>query len=148
MKGKILWLILTCLLVLSLLLASCGTKTTPTTTQTTTPTTIPTTKPLTTPTTKPTTTSVTTTGNWWDKLGVPQYGSTMTMRMNADLAGFDPWQTGFPIIQGLHMEFVAMSNWTIDRKVFSFQGAYTPTIYRSGLLAENWDQPDLQTIVA
>jgi len=56
MKSKIVWLILSCLMVLSMVLVSCGTKTTPTTT--------PTTTTVVTPTT-PTTIPATTTKNYF-----------------------------------------------------------------------------------
>jgi predicted transcriptional regulator len=34
------------------------------------------------------------TQNWWDKLGKPQYGGEMTIRIHTDINIFDPYYTG------------------------------------------------------
>ena len=33
----------------------------------------------------------TTKGNWWDKLGQPQYGGELNIRTNRRIANFDPY---------------------------------------------------------
>jgi peptide/nickel transport system substrate-binding protein len=146
MKSKILWLILSCLLVLSMILASCGTKTTPTTTQTT----VPTTKPTTTLTTTPTTTATTTTGGkWWDQYGIPQYGGTITFRNNRDPVNFDvaaPTATGADML-GIWLETLSDPKWSTDPNLWEMKTNYIPNEYRKGLLAESWEQPDFQTVI-
>ena len=98
MKKGVIWIALTFLLVTSLVLASCAkspttlsttlTTTTKTTTTATSTTTATTSSPIV--TTTPTTTAAT--GNWWDKLGTPQYGGQMTLQTSIDFAYFDPYQ--------------------------------------------------------
>ena len=91
MKRKIVWITLTSFLLTSLVFTSCTTST-PTSTK------ILTSSQTTTSTTTvtqvvPKTTTVTTTsakGNWWDKLGVPQYGGTLTIRSPVNVSTFDP----------------------------------------------------------
>ena len=101
MKNKFIWLGLSFLMVAAMLLASCATSTTtstPTSTTTSMPTSTTTSMPTSTTSTTtnstavPTTTTATTTtatGNWWDSLGTPQYGGTMTIRTNKDIINFD-----------------------------------------------------------
>ncbi len=104
MKSKVIWLGLSFLVVAAMVLASCTTSK-PTTTLTTTSTTIPTTT-MTTATTTPTTT----TGNWWDKLGKPQYGGKVVLRQNNDVAKFDPYQGA----QGLSLSMAWMEQMFTD----------------------------------
>ncbi len=146
MTRKIIWLFLSFLMVLSLVLVSCGTKTTsttiPTTTETTTPTT--TTTPKTTPTTKP----ATITGKWWDKFGVPQYGGTINMRIDRDVSDWSQLTQGSGNqLEVLWSEGLGMGDMALDREVWPFNTSYNPTPYRVGDLAESWEQPDLQTII-
>lgn len=146
MKRKTIWLILSCLLVLSLILASCGTKTTETTTTATVATTVPTTGATTTKTTQVTSAPV---GNWWEKFGTPEYGGTITFRTNVALSIFDPyWQHTAGDALLWYYETVGGYDWLKNRDAFSFdQGTYVPSDYRAGLLAESWEQPDLQTVI-
>ena len=94
MKRGVIWIVLTCLMVTSLVLASCATSTTSTSTPTPT-TNLLLTHTATTTTTKTATTNydttdnhTTATGNWWDKLGTPQYGGTMTIRVASEHCEF------------------------------------------------------------
>lgn len=151
MKNKIVWLFLSCLMVLSLILTSCGTKTTPTTTttQTTTPTAKPTTTPTITPTTKPTTTSTVTTGHWWDKFGTPQYGGAITIRKPSNPLYWDPYYGTDTIrVQSYYSETLALTaEPTIDRAIWDFKARFIPAEYYRGYLAESWETPDLATYV-
>jgi peptide/nickel transport system substrate-binding protein len=132
MGKKFFWLILSCLLVLSLLLASCGTKTTLTTTSTTILTTIPTTELTTVSTTTPTTKSATV-------AEIPQYGSTFTYRISSDPADFDPYFLSIGPPCALYLEQLAMRDLSINRSVFDFKTAFIPLQYWTGRLAENWE---------
>jgi peptide/nickel transport system substrate-binding protein len=142
MKRKVLWLILSCLMALSLVLVSCGTKTTPTTTPTSTPTTKPTTPP-TTATTKPTTTVTST-----PSAQVPQYGGTLTMRIDADPNQFDPYYNPVQTrIGSIFMETLARRNLAIDPKIWDHKVKFPAVQYSTGLLAESWEQPDTKTLI-
>jgi peptide/nickel transport system substrate-binding protein len=143
MKRKYVWSILSCLLAFSLVLSSCGTKSTPTTTLTTTSAT----KPTTITTTKLTVTTTTATGNWWDSLGVPQYGGTITIRTASDLGGFDLYTGPRNFAFLMFGESLGGYDWTVDRKTWDFKSQYYLLEYEEGLLAESWEQPDLKTVV-
>jgi peptide/nickel transport system substrate-binding protein len=144
MKSKIMWLILSCLMVLSLVLASCETKTTPTTTPTTKPISTPTqTATTTAPMTKPTTA---TTGNWFDKFGKPQYGGALTFRRTADNGQFDPYQSVYEVAS-YYFETMSIGSWALDRKIYDFSIRWKPEVYCQGLLAESWEKPDWQTYI-
>ena len=102
MKRGVFWVILCCLIVASLVLTSCGTSTTTTQTtpaSTTTSTALITTTSTSTPVNSSSTTSAvvtssattTSTGNWWDSLGLPQYGGTMTLQAASNIVNFDPY---------------------------------------------------------
>jgi peptide/nickel transport system substrate-binding protein len=145
MKSKIVWLILSCLMVISMVLVSCGTKTTPTTTSTTTST-ITTTISTTTPATTMKTTSASTTGNWFDKFGKPEYGGTLIFRRTADTGQFDPYQ-GVYEVASYYLETMSVGSWALDRKIYDFSIRWKPEVYCQGLLAESWEKPDWQTYV-
>ena len=86
MVKKVSWLFLSCLLVMSLVLASCSTKSTPSTLAATSTTAATATSTTAATATSTTVTAVTTTstGDWWDSLGAPQYGGTLTIRQSSD----------------------------------------------------------------
>ena len=157
MKNKVIWLSLSFLLVAAMLLASCARSTTaPTSTSTskltTTTSTTKTTSTIitTTATTKTTTiaTTTTVTGNWWDKLGKPQYGGTMTIRINNNIANFDPYfATGTTNIFSAWMERLTTDNWTTDPAVFDFKIPYHPDEFVVGCLAQSWEFTNSSTIV-
>lgn len=145
MKNKIIWLIVTSVLVLSLVLASCGTKTTETSTTTTQATTSQTTKvtttaPTTTKTTQPTQTTDT-----------PQYGGTFTYRVTTDATHWDPYflygAGGAILGTGLTYESLGMPDVTVDRNEWAFKTTFVPVKYSKGRLAESWEQPDTVTTV-
>ncbi len=137
MKSKIVCFALSALVVISMILTSCGTKTTPPTqttaiTTTTTTTTKPTaTIPATTvvPTTKPTTA---TTGNWWNKFGIPQYGSTITIRVKQGATYFDPWYSDrySGNMEALYMETLCTYDWALDRNLWEYNIGWVPVQYK------------------
>jgi peptide/nickel transport system substrate-binding protein len=80
---------------------------------------------------------------WWDKLGKPQYGGEFTYRVTSDLTNFDSYYGGsYP-----WLESMGMNSWTIDRKVWDFKSNYMPDECFQGVLAESWEQPDPQTFI-
>jgi ABC-type transport system substrate-binding protein len=153
MKGKIGFFILSCLLALSVILASCSTKSTSTTTLTNTPkntqtlTSTPTSKPNT-PTITTTNPTTATTGNWWDKLGKPQYGGEIVIRGPQDIVEFDPYVSdSYTSIECCWMERLIADDWTVDPAVFDYKMSFRPAQYAKGLLAESWEFPDSSTMV-
>ena len=136
MKKRFFWLILSCTLVLSMLLASCGTKTT----QTTASTSVPTTKQTTTAITSPTTTLTTT------QPEKPQYGGTINSRITADPNSFDAYTGGWHLIS-LAMDSLTMRDPTVDPKIWFHNMKIAPSEYNKGLLAESWEQADPTTII-
>ena len=153
LKRKILWLTLSIALVVAMLLASCGTATSTTISTTTTskPATTSTgavTTSATAATTKPTSTSTNASGNWWDKLGTPQYGGTMTFRINRDLNGWDPYagEVAIQIYTGW-MEQLFAPDYTIDPAVQSYNFSFWPNEQAKGQLVQTWEFPTLGTLV-
>ena len=154
MKNKVIWLGLSLILVAAMLLASCAKSTTvstsaATSTTSTTKTTSTTTLPETT-TTLPTTIATTTTasGNWWDKLGKPQYGGNLTIRTNRDITLFDPAvNDSNNTVESAWMDRLFADDWTLNPTVFDYKMSFRPAPYVKGLLAESWQLTDPSTLV-
>jgi peptide/nickel transport system substrate-binding protein len=162
-KSKFIWTIFICFTVAIMVLVSCSTTTStslPSTTSTNAPPTSQPTNVTNQPsTTNPTTTSsvvttsvtttatpVTTQGKWWDKFGKPQYGGTITYR----LATFSPIFDNYSFVGGstqYWFEKLWANDWTLDRNTWSFSANFTPEQYGTGLLAESWEKPDMQTVI-
>jgi peptide/nickel transport system substrate-binding protein len=139
MKAKIVFLVTSCVVVILLLLTSCG-QPTATTTPITKPSTTPTITPLTTQTTIPTTKATTTpaaTG--------PKYGGSLTYRSKIDPLYFDPYFGSLTV--KLWYETLGMADFTTDPDVFDFSSLYQPMEYTTGRLAESWEATDLQTCI-
>ena len=154
MKKGIAWILLTCLMVTSMVLASCTTKTTsstPTSTTTTTKTTTTTSKTTTTATTIKTSntpTTTTATGNWWDSLGTPQYGGTMVLRMNNDLSAWDLYNTPASTnITAAYIEKMIGDDWTLNPSVYNYMTNWRPPDYVKGNLMESYEFTDPNTYV-
>ena len=77
-----------------------------------------------------TTTTTTTTGNWWDKLGTPQYGGTITLRIDRNIANFDPYYSELLFaIMSAWMERLYMDDWTLNPAVFGYQITFRPSLF-------------------
>jgi len=62
------------------------------------------------------------TGNWWDKLGKPQYGGEMVVRSARNIVNFDPYNGAhLTEIYGAWLERLASEDWTMDPAVFSYK---------------------------
>jgi len=139
------------LLVASLLLASCTAKTTTNTATTTTNSVVTTTTATTVPTsvtssavtntTTQTTVVATTTstGNWWDSLGPPQYGGTLSLSSNTDFVSWDPYYASNASIDGLWYETLFSDNWIVDPSTWNYQIEFRPNEYIGGQLASSWE---------
>ena len=155
MKSGTVRITITCLIVISVVLASCSsstasTSTAPVLTTSTTPTTTKTTSPLTTASVFPTSTKLTTTsaiGNWWDSLGKPQYGGTMTIRLPSDIGNWEPDGPQALNIMAGWLEKLVQDDWTLNPTVFSYSIIFRPSDYVKGGLAESWEFTDPGTIV-
>ena len=156
MKKGAIWIILTVLMVISLVLASCSatitttsqttsntsaTTLTTTTASTTSTTTINTPTPTTSSAVVSTTTTAVSTGNWWDSLGTPSYGGTITLSQSNDLSGWDDANPigGQQTVQNLWEDSLVCDNWTQDPAVFSYQLAFRPNNYEVGDVATDWE---------
>jgi len=160
MKRRPILFILASLLVISLVLASCSSSTTTTSTTSTT-TTAATTTTTSTPVVTTSTAAVTTTtataavtttstGNWWDNLGVPQYGGQITIASNSNILTFDPilgttntsWNFAW-------QEQPFTDNWTLSPSTFAFNISFRPPDYAAGCLASSWQfsPTDINTFI-
>ncbi|MGP8078993.1 MAG: ABC transporter substrate-binding protein [Dehalococcoidales bacterium] len=156
MKHRIIWFGLAFVLVAALLLASCGTASTTTNVTTSTTTTIISTTTSTTSAVVPTTTTptaitstVTTsaTGNWWDSLGIPQYGGTITVSQTANMVQWDPYATGGTNVLLMYLQQMDSDNWTVSPSSFAFQFIFRPPEDLVGSLATSWTMPDVNDFV-
>ena len=150
MKRGVIWIVLTVLMVTSLVLASCSSSTTTSAANTTTTasaaittTTTTNVSPSTTTTsTAAVTTAVTTTstGNWWDSLGTPQYGGTLTDYSNQDFGLWDPYNSSsLATCISAYMEGLYGDDWALSPSIFDFSTGFRPTDYVTGLLALSWE---------
>jgi len=93
-------------------------------------------------------TSAPTTGNWWDKLGAPQYGGEMVLRMNTDFTAWDPDTSAAQWgIYNIWMEQLTADDWKIDPATFDYRINWRPSDYVKGNLAESWEMTDSSTYV-
>ena len=78
-------------------------------------------------------------GNRWDKLGKPQYGGTMTLRINSDIMIFDPYEVPYRAnIMSGWLETLYTEAWLSDPAVQD---------YIKNHLAESWEFADPSTYV-
>ena len=158
MKNKFVWLSSSMLIVATMLIASCAT--TPTTSASTSVITSSATStisaPVSTLTLPPTssTSSVSTiiatttsTGNWWDSLPQPQYGSTLTFSVNTDITGFDFYLQQGQSISPAWLERLFTDNWTMNPTEFAYQLDYRPNDYVAGQVVQNWEFTSPNTFV-
>ncbi len=139
MKSRIIWILASSLLTLSLVLASCGGEEEE-------PTEEPTVQPTEKPTEEPVTEEPVTPGggNWWDAWGEPEYGGTLTFQSSRDVSNWDHYFR--PNNFALYLETMGIYDFTLDRDIWDFKGAYIPDEYITGLLAESWECTDFQTV--
>ena len=148
MKNKVIGLCLSFLIVAILLLASCTTSSSATSSSATPSSTTPSSAISSSITTNATTKSVTTTtGNWWDSLGIPTYGGTMTLRLGGDISSFDPYLTAGISVKAAWMETLHADDWTLNPSIFDYHLDFRPTQYVKGNMAASWDFTDPGTFV-
>ena len=82
-------------------------------------------------------------GNWWDKLGKPQYGGELNIRLNRKIVNLDPY-FGYHLTQ-IHtgwMEKMFVDDWTLDPAIYDYTGNQPPYKWIKGHLAESWEFAD------
>ena len=156
MKRRAIWALLTCLMVISLLLASCA-KSTTTSTSTATSTTTSaitsvtsttTTTATTTATSAAVTTTVTTTGHWWDSMGTPTYGGSLVARTTTSPNTWDPIVGTVGTVGPNGLQSLWQPDYTVDPNVWDHANArFSPPKYQMGQLAQSYEMPNPYTIV-
>jgi peptide/nickel transport system substrate-binding protein len=147
MVKKILLSVLLILLLTSSLFTACTKSTTTTPAATTKPaTTVP--APATTAPAA-TTPATTTPAKWWDKLGKPKYGGTLTFQTpSLDSVVFDLYLqrgwTGSYFMQWF--EEPLYQDWALDPNIWPKDIDYAPPRYMKGCLVESWEINDPVTI--
>jgi len=146
-KKGILWGLITVLIATSMILASCSSSTSSTTTTTAVASTTTTAATTTSSTvTAPATTA--NTGNCWDSLGTPQYGSTLTLQTSTDITTFDPYDgEAFNQIFTGYMEQLFMSNWAVDPSVQNYPFNFWSDSQAEGGLLQIWEFTGPGTLV-
>ena len=77
---------------------------------------------------------------WWDKLGKPQYGGEMVIRINRKIVNLDPYKGTHPTqIHTAWMEKLFVDDWTLDPEIYDYRMNLPPNQYVKGHLAETWD---------
>ncbi|MFC1899978.1 ABC transporter substrate-binding protein [Chloroflexota bacterium] len=85
-------------------------------------------------------------GKWWDKFGEPQYGGKLTIRQSADPTSWDPYFGGAGTWGYYTMlEKLGMPDWALDREIWDMKAPAVPIKYRVGCLAESWTISDWGT---
>ena len=155
MKKRAIWVLLSCLMVISLLLASCAKSTTTstansTTTSTTTQSTTTTaaTATTTTGTTAAVTTTATNTGHWWDAMGTPTYGGTLVARTTTSPNTWDPIVGTVGTVGPNGLQSLWQPDYTVDPNVWDHANArFSPPKYQMGQIAQSYEMPNPYTIV-
>jgi peptide/nickel transport system substrate-binding protein len=156
MIKKVTWILISCLMVLSLVLASCGQKEEEKEAKVTEEgeTTVITTKgeeeeKVTSVLGEEEEEEVTTpagTGNWWDKLGVPEYGGSFTIsgRIPPTVDTYNAVNYG---VAGF-FDMLFIWDWTVNPETqYAFKTFVVPIKYCRGMLVDTWEWTDAQTLI-
>ena len=85
---------------------------------------------------------------WWEKLGKPQYGGEIVIRLNRKIINLDPYY-GVHLTQ-IHtawMEKMFVDDWTLNPEIYGYVKNQRPNQYVKGHLAERWEFSDPSTFV-
>ncbi|MBI4267568.1 MAG: ABC transporter substrate-binding protein [Chloroflexi bacterium] len=152
-RRKLSWLVISSLVAIAILLASCAPATKTTTQQPTTTTQQPTVTTTTTTTTQQPTTTTTetkTTGPATLAPEVPKYGGIFTRSWTGDPLRFDMYWA-FDAAMAYYQEPLVIGDWmkgpTGTNEISWAESAVRPYYVMSGGLAESWDIPDPKTII-
>jgi peptide/nickel transport system substrate-binding protein len=84
---------------------------------------------------------------WWENIGQPEYGGEIVLRINRDIANFDPYF--FEMLPNIHsawMERLFADDWTLDPQTYRYNTHFRPGEFVKGHLAESWEFPDPNTL--
>lgn len=83
------------------------------------------------------------------KITGPQYGGTISYIESAEPVHFDPWYHSGrdDTTQSMWLEHLGILDWTVDREVLPLNFGGASLDYTVGLLAESWEEPDNETII-
>ena len=85
---------------------------------------------------------------WWEQLGTPQYGGEIVLRINRDIANFDPYNFEMlPNINSAWMERLHADDWTLASTVYRYTTHFRPSEFVKGHLAESFEFTDPNTYV-
>jgi peptide/nickel transport system substrate-binding protein len=85
---------------------------------------------------------------WWDKLGKPQYGGEMSLRINSNITNYDPYVGGHHFqVYSAWMEQLHTDDWTTDPAIYEYKIGFPPNQFVKGELAESWEFPDPSTCI-
>jgi len=133
-KRKIIWLLVSCLMALSLVLASCGGE------EEEEEVTVPEEEEEVIVPTEEEEEVVAPPGKeWWDRWGVPEYGGTFT-HTGGEKANWDPHYDGW--VELCYETLACQNFYDVDHKILDFKTRFTPLKYMTGRLAESWEVPD------
>lgn len=79
---------------------------------------------------------------WWEKLGKPKYGGTLTLRAAADRWGWDQYSMGG---DGLWLDAMGGFDRTAPPDHCDFTTGYFPADVYDGQVVESWESPDFAT---
>ena len=85
---------------------------------------------------------------WWEKLGKPQYGGELNIRLNRKIVNFDPY-FGYHLTQ-IHtawLEKMFVDDWTLAPEKYDYTKNLRPNQWVKGHLAETWEFTDPYTFV-
>jgi peptide/nickel transport system substrate-binding protein len=92
--------------------------------------------------------TTTSTGNWWDSLGTPQYGGTITVQSTADITNFDPYNLAqLPTVAGGWLEMFYNPDWTLNPSIFDYKLTVLNPDYWKPFLATSWEFSSPTTFV-
>jgi peptide/nickel transport system substrate-binding protein len=85
---------------------------------------------------------------WWTKLGQPQYGGELTIRLNRKIVNLDPYYgVHLPQIHTAWMEKMFVDDWTLDPAIYDYRMNLRPNQYVKGHLAESWEFASPSTFI-
>ena len=87
-------------------------------------------------------------GNWWDYHGEPEYGGTLNWRLMGDISSWDPWRADdWSGLRAMYNEGLWGMNWTTDRKEMPLQGGYSDPFKQEFTICESFEFPDDLTYI-
>jgi peptide/nickel transport system substrate-binding protein len=85
---------------------------------------------------------------WWTKLGKPQYGGELTIRLNRKIVNLDPYYgVHLPQIHTAWMEKMFVDDWTLDPAIYDYRMNLRPNQYVKGHLVQSWEFASPSTFV-